>query len=249
MMHTQASQLSPVNTQIEWETPPIKVGVAWEIKERRSGVWVAVRAFHNLVTNFGITAYALAPSGLYTPPTFLVIDTASTSMSTQGNVGDSSVQLYNNPTVGGDTQLVLSVGLAAQETVNFSSVSGSGPYTFTLTGNLVNVHPMNDPVVRGVTAADTMSSVLAEAQYDPTYAPGNRAALTAAYSPATAQGTMQFFMSGTTATNLYFAHVGLADQQVIGNPATNLHNYAALGYNHNNTNDLEIDVTYTLQTY
>jgi hypothetical protein len=230
---------------------PSGVGVAvhWIVKEQQNGLWVAVSDFKNLVTDFGLTAFASAPAGTYTPPIYLVIDTSYTTMYVQANSGTNQVQLNADPTVAGDNQLVLSVGLAAQETVTFTSKTGSGPYTFTLSANLVNTHPINDPVVRAVTSADSMASVLSEAQYDPTYNPGNRLAMTANYSPGTGQNTMQFFMSGNTATNLFFAHVGLADQQVIGAVNTNLHNYASLGYNHNSTNDLEIDVTYTLQRY
>jgi hypothetical protein len=227
----------------------IGVSVRWLLKERQNGLWVPVRAFHNLVTNYGLTAMAAAPAGAYTPPIYLVIDTAYTTMYSQANAGTSTVQLAADPTVAGDTQLVLSVGLASQETVTFTGKSGTNPVVFTLSANLVNTHSTGDPVVRAVTANDTMASVLSEAQYDPTNNPNKRSALTSNYSPGNAQSTMQFFLSGQTATNLFFAHVGLADNSTIGAPNTNLHNYAALGYNHNNTNDLEIDVTYTLQTF
>ena len=227
----------------------VQVSVGWQVKERQAGVWEVVHNFHNLLTTFGLTAYAAAPSGQYTPPIYLVIDTASTTMYVTGNVGDVTVQLTGDPTLAGDSQLVLSVGLAAQETVTFTSVSGSNPAIFTLSAPLVNAHPATDPVVRGVTSGDTMLSVVSEGQYDPTFNAGNRLAMTSAFSPGLGQNTMQFFISGATATNLFFSHVGLADQQVIGNVSTNLHNYAPLGYNHNSTNDLEIDVTYTLQTF
>jgi hypothetical protein len=222
--------------------------VHWTIKERQDGLWVPVADFHNIVTDFGLTGLASAPSGQYTPPTFLVIETSKTTMSS-ASVGGGSVVTAADPTISGDTQLVLSVGLAAQETVTFSSKSGSGPFTFTLSGTLVNNHANLDPVVRATTALDTMTSVLVEAQYDPTFNPGNRSAMTAAFSPATGQNTMQFFLSGSTATNVYFAHVGLTDQVSISSIAANLHNYAVLGYNHNGTNDIEVDVNYTLQRF
>lgn len=242
MMHTPDFRPSPLSTRVGVE-------VEWTIKERQDGLWVPVMRMHNLQTTFGLTAFAAAPSGQYTPPVYLVIDTASTAMAAQGNIGDTSVQLNANPTLGGDTQLVLSVGLAAQETVTFTSVTGTGPYVFALSGTLANVHPINDPVVRAVTASDTMTSVVSEAQYDPTYNANNRSVMTASFSPGAGQNTMQFFLSGSTATNLYFAHVGLADQPVIGALNTNLHNYAALGYNHNSTVDLEIDVNYLVQAF
>src|SRR5216684_7793920 len=227
----------------------VKVDVAWVIKERQSGLWVPVHRFHNILTNFGLTAFALAPSGQYIPPIYLVIDTASTTMSSQGNPGDLVIQTAADPTLSGDTQLVLSVGLAGQETTTFLSKVGTGPVTFNLASVLTGTHPAADPVVRGPTTLDTIASVVSEAQYDPSFNPNNRVTMTAAFSPGLGQATMQFFLSGLTATNLFFAHVGLADQLVIGTLGTNLHNYAPLGYNHNNTNDLEIDVTYTLVTF
>lgn len=242
-MHTQVSQQSVRN--------PINIGVSveWAIKEKQCGDWVVVRRFHNLVTNYGLTALAAAPAGAYTNPIYLVINSKYTTIPIQANPGDTSVVLVADPTLSGDTQLVLSVGTGAQEIVTFTGKSGTGPYTFTLSAALINTHPVNDPVVRQVSANDTIAAVTAEMQYDPTYNPSGRAAMTASFSPAVAQNTMQFFFSGLTATNIFFSHIGLADQQVIGALNTNLHNYAALGYNHNNTNDLEIDVTYTLQTY
>ena len=227
----------------------VLIGVHWVVKERQGGLWVPVHDFHNLLTNYGLTAYAQAAGGNYLAPTYMVIDTASVGFYAPGNVGDGSVQLNGDPTISGDTQLVLGAGLPSQETVTFTSKSGTNPVIFNLSGTLANAHAIGDPVVRNVTASDTMASVLSEAQYDPTNNPNGRSPIAASYSPATGQGTMQYFFAGITATNLFFAHVGLADQQLIGNPATNLHNYAVLGYNHNNTNDLEIDVTYTLQTF
>jgi len=225
------------------------VRVDWVLSERQAGLWVPIHRFHNLVTNFGLTALAQAPGGSYAPPIYLVINTAATTVSLGANPGDPTVQLAADPTLTGDTQLVLSPGAIGQETVTFSAKSFGPPFTYTLTGLLVNAHPLSDLAVRGPTVADTIASVTAEAQYDPTFNPNKRATVTASYSPGTGQGTIQFFLSGQTATNLLFAHVGLADKQTIGAGSTNLHNYAALGYNHNNTNDVEIDVTYTMQVF
>lgn len=242
MMLIPASQQSLANE--------VGVSVLWTIKERRSGLWVPVHRFHNLLTNYGLTAMAAAPSGQYVPPTYLVIDQAYVTMFTQANPGSTSIQLTSDPTIAGDTQLVLSAGLAAQEVVTITGPGvGTNPSTFTLSAATANTHLAADPVVRQVSSSDTMSSVLSEAQYDPTFNANSRSAMTSAYSPGTAQNTMQFFISGATATGLFFAHVGLADQQSMTAINTNLHNYAVLGYNHNNTNDLEIDVLYTLQTF
>lgn len=225
----------------------IKPVVNWTVKERVDGLWVAKAQFKNLITNAGLTALALAPGGNYLAPTYLVIDQSYTTMSAASS-GATSVVLAADPTISGDTQLVLSVGLSAQETVTFSAKSGTGPFTFTVSA-LANNHAASDPCVRAPTVADTMSSVVSEAQYDSTNAPNMRVPSSGSYSPGTGQGTMQFFISGSTATNIFFAHVGMADKQSMTDATTNLHNYAALGYNHNNTNDLEIDVVYTLQIY
>lgn len=225
-----------------------KIGAAvhWVVKEREpgGGLWVPKRKFKNLLTTYGVTAFASAPSGTYTPPLYLVIDTASTTLNFSYGTGVTSIVTAADPTLGGDTQLILSPGSASQETVTFSSKTGTGPYTFNLTAGTANTHNAGDLVVRAPTSADTVASVVSEAQYDPTNAPSQRLLQTANYSPASGQNTMQFFFAGITATNLLFAHVGLADTQTIG--TGNLHNYAALGYNHNNTNDVEIDVTWTV---
>lgn len=221
----------------------ITIEVGWLLKERKSGLWVPQIYRKNLVTTYGITALAGAPSGTYTPPVYLVIDTTSTTLAASYSPGVNSITTQTDPTIAGDTQLVLGVGLATQETVTFTAKSGSGPYTWTLSSATTNSHTSGDAVVRAPTSSDTITSVLSEAQYDPTYAAGLRAPQTANYSPGTGQNTMQFFIAGVQATNVYFAHVGLSETQSVG--SGNLHNYAAFGYNHNNTNDVEIDVTWT----
>jgi hypothetical protein len=235
------------------DLPPLNhrilVGVHWSVKERQDGLWVPVHDFHNLLTDYGLTAYASAPSGQYSPPIYLVIEQSTVSVYSVANPGDTSIQLSGDPTIAGDTQIVLSVGLSNEETVTFTSIAGSSPTIATLSAPLANAHASGDPVVRGVVHTDTMSAVLSEAQYDPTFNPGNRMPMTSAYSPGVGQNTMQFFFSGATLTNQMFAHVGLTDQPKIGTITSNLHNYASLGYNHTNVNDLEIDVTYTLQTF
>lgn len=249
MMPTQASQRLPHKdkTQIELIQRPVQPSVEWVVRERVDGQLVEVHRIHNLVTNYGQTALAAAPSGLYTPPIYLVVEQSATSMYSQANPGDTTIYLNGNPTLVDDTQLVLSPGLVASETVTFTSIVGSAaPFVVTLSAGCANTHPVSDPVVRAPNYADTMASVLSEVTVDPTNNPNNRVAQTSAYSPGQGQNTMQFFISGATATNIYFAHVGLADQQSMSALNTNLHNYAALGYNHTNTNDVEIDVTWTI---
>lgn len=222
----------------------VRAGVLWVVKERVRGLWVVKRETHNVVTAYGTTALALAPGGGYLPPTYLVIETTQTTLAASYSSGVNAIQLAGDPTQAGDTQLVLSLNTANQETVTFTSKSGTGPYTFNLSANTGFPHNSGDYATRAPVSSDTMANVVAEAQYDPTNAPGLRSPMSSSYSPATGQGTMQFFLAGITATNLFFAHVGLADASAVG--AGNLHNYAALGYNHNNTNDVEIDVTWTV---
>jgi len=224
----------------------VHVTVAWAIKERIGNEWVTILEKFNLLTTYGLTAFAAAPSGGYVAPVYLIIEQTKTTLVSSYIAGVSSIQTVADPTIGGDNQLVLGVGQVGQETVTYSSKTGSGPYTFTLTAPTINPHTSGDFVCRAVRSADTLASVVSEAQYDPTYAAGKRVAQTAFYSPATGQNTMQFFIAGIQATSIYFSHVGLADSPTIG--AGNLHNYAAFGYNHNNTNDVEIDVTWALTT-
>lgn len=218
--------------------------VVWEVKERQGGLWVPKVKVKNVVTTYGVNALAGAPSGTYTPPLYLVINQASTTLNATYSAGVTSIVTAADPTLGGDTQLVLSVGTVNQETVTFNAKTGTGPYTFTLSSATANPHNSGDLVTRAPVAGDTIASIASEAQYDPTNAPNQRLLQTANYSPGPGQNTMQFFFAGITATNVLFAQTGLADTLTVG--TGNLHNLASLGYNHNNTNDVEIDVTWTI---
>ncbi len=71
----------------------LRVRVDWVLSERQAGLWVPIHRFHNLVTNFGLTALAQAPGGSYAPPIYLVINTAATTVSLGANPGDPTVQL------------------------------------------------------------------------------------------------------------------------------------------------------------
>ena len=225
--------------------PNINIRTDWVLRERQNGLWVVKHRIKNIQTTYGITAYALAPGGGYIAPVYMVIETTAAVLQIGGPPSSTSFTTDIDPTTGGDTQLVLGVGLTTQETVTFSAKTGAGPYTWT-TSPTVNAHNPSEFVVRPALVGDTMAQVINEAQFDPVNAPNQRATTSGSYSPGTGQGTIQFYFSGLAATNLFFAHVGLADQLIIPGTGTNLHNYAALGYNHNNTNDLEIDVTFTL---
>ena len=225
----------------------IGVGVMWTVKERdpKSGLFIPRLKRKNLLTSYGLTAHASAIGGGYLAPMYLSISQNSTNVQAQGNPGDTVIILVGNPTIAGDTQLVLSPNTASQETVTFTGVTGTGPYSFALSSALVNTHPIGDYAARQVNANDTMAQMAPEASYDPTYDTGNRPFRTAGYSPGTGQFTMQFYMSGLQATNVLFMTVGLTDQQSLAATNANLHNAVVLGFLHNTTNDLEIDVSVT----
>lgn len=224
----------------------LKAKVGWLVKERNpeTGIWLPKRFTYNVVTSYGKTALASAPAGTYASPIYLVIENTVATQAFSSLIGATSVALNTDPTLPGDTSLVLGLGLASQEVVTYSSKSGTSPTTFTLSTPTTNAHTALDAACRNVTVGDDITAIPSEVQYDPTYAAGRRLQLTASYSPATGQNTMQFFIAGIQAVNAYFVHVGLSDNPLIG--TNNIHNYANLGYNHNNSNDVEIDITWTI---
>ncbi len=216
----------------------------WTVSEKHGDIWVPVLSTHNLLTTFGLNAYATAAGGLWLPPIYLVIDTASSIVQGDYVIGSTVIQLATNPTVAGDTTLVFDAGQVAQETVTFSSITGSGPYTVNLSTPTLNFHANNSLAVRNPNVNDTTTQVLSEAQYDPIFAVNMRTQVTSAYTSGSGKGVTQFFLTAQQATNLYFAHVGMADTNVMG--GGNLHNYAVLGYNRNTAFDLEIDIQYVV---
>lgn len=225
-----------------------KLTVIWTIKERdsRTGDYHTKVKRKNLFTNYGLTALASAIGGGYSPPAYLVISQTNAPVYQQANPGDTSIYLNANPTISGDTQIVVGAGQSNQEVLTFTSVSGTGPYIFVLSSPVVNTHPVGDPATRQVNANDTMAQMTNEAQYDPTYNANMRMYRAAGYSGGVGNYTMQFYFSGTTLTNVYAMTVGLTDQQNMTSVNANLHNAVVLGYNHNNTNDVEIDVSFTI---
>jgi hypothetical protein len=217
----------------------------WTIRERdgRTGLVVAQKRVHNLLTNYGLTALAsgMMPSTLYLAvenPGFTVDGTFSagvTSISTSAPVHQS-----------GDTQLVLSVGLSNQEMLTFSSSTTNidGSCTYTLTSSSTQPHNNGEIACRNVSVTDTMTNVVSEQQYDSTNFPGQRLAQSSGYSGGVGNWVYQFYFIGpdiqTTLTL-----VGMTDNVNIGQG--NLLNHFILGYIHNNpANDLEIDGSLTI---
>jgi hypothetical protein len=196
------------------------------------------------ITNNGKTYLASAITGGYTPPFYLVIDTTKTTLSVSTLVGAGAITTVARVDQAGDTQLIIGLGLASQETVTFSSVSGSGPYTYTLVGTMINAHASGVYVIRSPLATDTMANVLGEVQYDSVFAAGQRIQAPSGFSPGSGQWTAAFYLTSIQAL-YYITAYGITDSPFIG--SGNLHAYIPLGFDHTlGTRDVEIDLTLTL---
>lgn len=232
--------------QADVEAMKLKATYVWTVKEKdpKTGLYIPVLQRKNIQTNFGLTAYAGAFQGNYTAPVYMVIDGFAPKLVSL--TGTTLVLSANAlPVLGYDTQLVLSIGTANQETVSFTSVVQSGSqYTFTLSATPSLSHAVNDICVRAPNAIDTMTAIFSEQQYDSTNAPNQRMQSIGGYSGGTGNWVMQYFFTGTQGI-FEFVTVGLADAVTIG--TGNLHNLLPLGFNHTGTtNDLELDVSLTL---
>lgn len=219
----------------------------WVLRERdsKTGLLVAERRVKNVITTNGLTLLASALSGGYNPPLYLVIDSAGGRLQATYAAGVNAVASDTKVDIVGDTQLVLSPGTPQQETVTFSSVTGSGPYTYNLSSPTTQTHNLNDWVLRQVNVNDTLvNSVVTEIQYDAVNFPNQRAQSYSGFSPSAGQWTIQFFITGNQATNTQFNTLGLSDSPTVGTGV--LHNHFILGYFHSAGNDVEIDGTLTL---
>lgn len=222
----------------------LKVDCVWTVKERRSQLWIPTLRRKNTWTNYGLGQLASAIGGGYSAPNNLVVDSNYGYLSTGASLGANSIQVSARQDLVGDTHLVINPGGGSQETVTFSAVSGTGPYTYTLTGTLANTHLANEAVVRLPLAADTLSTVISEIQYDATNAPGLRVQASSGYSQGNGNWTLQFYITATEALT-HLMTLGLSENQNVGQG--NLHNHIVLGYDHSGgSNDLEIDVSLTL---
>ena len=105
----------------------LNTSFVWTVKERdpETGLFVPKLTRKNIQTNYGMTAYAGAFQGTYTPPIYMVIDGfAPTISSITGTTLILSAS--QQPTLSSDTQLVLSVGSASQEVASFTGTPSPG---------------------------------------------------------------------------------------------------------------------------
>jgi hypothetical protein len=226
----------------------LKTEFIWTVKERdpKTGLFVPVLRKKNVQTQYGLTAYAGAFQGGYVPPVYMVIDAYKPTYASGSSGTTLKIASTSQPTVSGDTQIVLSIGTANQEVVTFTGTPtlSSGVYTYTLTASPIHSHTIGDVCVRNPLATDGMAEIFDEQQYDSTNAPNARMQSIGGYSGGSANWVMQFFFASNQAV-CYFSNVGLADSVTVGQP--NLHNLVVLGLDHTgNTNDLELDISLTL---
>lgn len=224
----------------------VRASFRWCLKERdpQTGLFLPKRRVKNVITNNGLTLLASALSGGYNAPIYLVIDSDGAKLQGSYAAGVTVFQTDKRVDVAGDTQLVLSPGQPSQETVSFSSTTGSGPYTYNLTAPTTQAHNLNDYVLRQVKASDTLANVVSEVQYDSVNFPNQRVQSYSGYSPGAGQWTIQFFVTGTQAVGVQFNTLGISDNPTVG--LGTLHNHFILGYTHTSGNDVEIDGTLTL---
>lgn len=226
----------------------LKTEFVWTVKERdpKTGLFIPVLQRKNVQTNYGLTAFAGAFQGTYTAPVYMVIDDFKPTYATGSSGTTLKLTTVTQPTLAGDSQIVLSIGTANQEVVTFTGTPtySSGVWTYTLTASPVNSHTVGDVCVRNPLATDTVSSIFTEQQYDSVNAPNARMQSIGGYSGGSANWVMQFFFASDQA-ECYFSTVGLADNVTVGQ--NNIHNLVVLGLDHTgNTNDLELDVSLTL---
>jgi hypothetical protein len=226
-----------------------KVGVLWVVQERlvypisHREVWVPVARGKNIMTSYGLTALASAFGGTYTVPQYLVIENGAATIQNVSGIlaGATSVTVDAQVHQTGDTEIILGLGDVSQEKVTFSAYN-SGTKTYTISA-CASAHANGQYVVRAVRAADTMTSVTSEIQYDATNFPGKRVKQNGWLSTGTGNSVMEFFLTGNQALT-HWQTLGLSDSDTVG--AGNLHNHIVLGYNHQTGNDAKVDISLTL---
>jgi hypothetical protein len=228
--------------RIDFADDLVKGSTIWTIREHRPGGIVEVWRKRNIITSYGLTALASAFGGTYAQPVYLMLDNKSATLNASYGTLVTSVVMNARIDNAGDTQIVLGVGTANEETIAFSAVSGSGPYTYTVSAT-TKAHTSGDNCCRAVRGADTLASIQSEFQYDSVNFPGARLRSTGFYSSGTGNGTMQFFLTGAQAVGRWES-LGTSENAAVG--AGNLHNHLTLGYNHTAGVDVEIDIALTL---
>lgn len=224
------------------ECSPSRLNLAyhWRIKELPSKR--VVFDAKNLITNYGLTAFASAPGGVYVAPQWLVIQNTSTTVS---SATSSTIVVPTRIDQTGDTTIVVGVGPTSinQEVVTFTSVTGSGPYTYNLSPNATKSHIAGELVLRNPVVTDTLANITNEVQYDVGSFPTQRAQSIGGYTTGVGNYIMQFLLTGAQAL-MTLPILGLSDTNIVG--TGNLHNELVSGYIHTSGIDLEIDVSITL---
>lgn len=230
----------------------IGVGCIWTVKEKvtlpisHKEIWHPVLERKNTFTTDGLSSLASAISGNYIPPVYLILASNYATVAFTTAVAATSITLSSQVDQPGDTQIVLSIGLANQETVTFSSVvvSVDTTVTYTLTTPCVYVHNVGEQCARQAMAGDTMNNILGETEYDPANSPLTRATSMSGYSGGAGNWIIQFYFVLGQAT-MYISDIGLTENPAIGSGT--LHNHVVLGYDHTSaSSDVEIDGSLTL---
>jgi hypothetical protein len=225
----------------------IKLSCIWTVKERdpKTGLYIPVLQRKNIFTNYGLTALSAVPGGqTYTAPIYLELENNSAAITNAGGISASATSCTAATDIleAGDTQLILGIGTANQETVTGASVSGTGPYTYSFAA-CTKSHANGDPICRVPLPADTVSTLQSEWQYDSVNNPNQRMPSVAGYSTGTGVWVSQWYYNGAQAIG-NMTTIGMCDSPTVG--SGNLHNHVALGYVHTASNDVEIDGTLTL---
>jgi hypothetical protein len=224
----------------------LRMDCVWTLKRREaSGLYVPVLTKRNVVTTYGKTALAGAWAGSYAPPQYIVIDDKYTTLNSGVTSGVSTTLVVPaRVDIAGDTQVIIDPGLGSQETKTFTSVTGSGPFTYNLSGAVATTHALGAKVVRVLKAADDMSQVQNERQFDATNFPLQRLPVSSSYSTGTGNVVLQFYFTNTQA-NFWLMALGLSENQNVA--SGHLHNHIGLYFDNTaGTSDIEIDVSLTL---
>lgn len=222
---------------------PVPVRASWTL---RSGG--QVRRKRNLLTNDGLTQLAANWAGQGKPPLYLIISNfKATLVDATLAVGALSLTLSAPVHQAGDTSFTLNVGGANQEALAFTSTTnnGDGSCTYTLSGGTTKTHSAGEWADRTPNQNDTLAAVVSEVQYDAVAAPNARMKASGiGFSSGSGSYTTQFYLTGNQAVTPWVS-LGLSDTGVVRQGL--LHHHLLFGFDHQQGNDVELDVTLTLQ--